>query len=261
MTGYSADVAASRAGADRAEIDRLTQLGVLSGDADGGYTEADIRRVQVVQELERSGLLTEALANLLRDGGISLEFIDEAGFGVFAPLSDVTFAELSERTGIPVDLLTVLRDVTGGKSAAPGDRVREDELEILPLMEYQLELGFRPQAVERALRVYGDSLRRIAESEAEWWRSEVQDPLLAKGGSANDIGQRAREISPRLSLASDGALAAIYHAQQMHVWSVNIVGGFALALEQAGIRRREETLPRDVLPRPQRVHPADAGAR
>ena len=142
MTGYSADVAASRAGADRAEIDRLTQLGVLSGAADGGYTDADIRRVQVVQELERSGLLTEALANLLRDGGISLEFIDEAGFGVFAPLSDVTFAELSERTGIPVDLLTVLRDVTGGKSAAPGDRVREDELEILPLMEYQLELDF-----------------------------------------------------------------------------------------------------------------------
>ena len=29
----------------------------------------------------------------------------------------------------------------------------------------------------------------------------------------------------------------------MHVWSVNIVGGFALALEQAGIQRREETLP------------------
>ena len=67
--------------------------------------------------------------------------------------------------------------------------------------------------------------------------------MLAKGGSANDIGQRAREISPRLSRASDGALAAIYHAQQMHVWSVNIVGGFALALEQAGIQPRQETHP------------------
>ena len=32
----------------------------------------------------------------------------------------------------------------------------------------------------------------------------------------------------------------IYHAQQMHVWSTNIVDGIAAALEQAGLHSREE---------------------
>ena len=225
------------------EVVRLTDLGILAGSADDGYTDADVRRIQVVQELERSGLPSDALASLVRDGRLSLDFLDDAGFRAFAALSDVTFAELSERSGVPIDVLTVLRVAAGGKAAGPDDRVREDELEVLPLVEYQMQLGFRPQAIERALRVYGDSLRRVAEAEAEWWRSEVQEQVLADGGSSSGIAERAREISPRLSDASDRALMAIYHAQQTHVWSTNIVDGVAAALEQAGLHVREEKSP------------------
>jgi adenylate cyclase len=243
MDAYSADVAAHRAGVDAGEVARLTALGVVGGGGDEGYSDADVRRIQVIQLLERSGLPSDALASLVRDGGLSLDFLDDASFRAFAPLGDVTFAELSERSGIPIDVLAVLRDATGGQAAGPDDRVREDELEILRLIEYQLQLGFRPQAIERALRVYGDSLRRVAEAEAEWWRSEVQDRVLAEGGSEAGIAERAREITPRLSEASDRALMAIYHAQQTHVWSTNIVDGIAAALEGAGLHRREEKAP------------------
>ena len=243
MDAYSAEVAASRAGVEPQEVGRLTDLGILAGSPDVGYTDADVRRVQVVQELERSGLPSDALGSLVRDGRLSLEFLDDAGFRAFSAVGDVTFAELSERTGIPIDVLTVLRDATGGTAAGPDDRVREDELEVLPLVEYQLQLGFRPQAIERALRVYGDSMRRVAEAEAEWWRSEVQERVLAEGGSTPGIAERAREITPRLSDASDIALMAIYHAQQTHVWLTNIVDGTAAALEEAGLRVREEKSP------------------
>ncbi len=240
--GYSVEVVATRAGVAPAEVVRLADIGVLSEGVDG-FTDADVRRVQVVQALERAGLPIDALGQLVRAGQVSLDFLDDAGFNVFAALSDTTFAELSERTGIRVETLIALRDVTGGKTATPQDRVREDELEILPLVEYQLELGFRPQAVERALRVYGDSLRRIAEAEAEWWRSEVQGPMLARGTSAADLARHAGEVSPQLSIASDRAVMAVYHAQQMHVWSTNIVDGIAAGLEQAGLHTREEHVP------------------
>ncbi len=233
MGGYSAEVAAERSGASTEEIAHLTELGILNGT--DGYSDADIRRVQVVQAIERAGLGADDMARLLEGGNFSLDFIDAAGANVFAALSDRTFAELSAQTGIPVEQLTVLRDVTGGKTARPDDRVREDELEIMPLIQFQLELGFSWQAIERALRVYGDSLRRAAEGEAEWWRSEVQAPILARGGPAGEIGRIAAEVSPRLSEASDRAVMAIYHAQQMHVWSVNIVNGISIALEQAGL--------------------------
>lgn len=148
------------------EIERLTELGILDGR--DGYTDADVRRVHVVRALERAGLPIDAVGALVREGKLSLAFVDEAGFGVFAALADVTFAELSKRTGVPLEHLVTLREITGGTLAYPDDVVREDELQIVPLVKLQLELGFRWSAVARALRVYADSMRRIAEGEAEW---------------------------------------------------------------------------------------------
>jgi class 3 adenylate cyclase len=238
---YDSDVAAERAGVSPAEIEHLTEIGIL--DAADGYTDAHVRRIHIVRALERAGLPVDAVGALIREGRFSLAFIDEAGFGVFAALGDATFADVAERTGIPVEHLVTLREITGGARANPSDRMREDELEIVPLVEFQLELGFRWSAVARALRVYADSLRRIAEGEAEWWRSEIQEPLLASGASAGTLAGQAGDVSPRLSRASDRAVMAIYHAQQMQVWSVNIVNGIAAGLEQAGVHTRAEVDP------------------
>lgn len=240
---HTTDVAAERSGIGPDEVSHLSAVGILSGNDTDGYTDADVRRIQVVQALKLAGLSIDDLGALVADGRMTLEFIDHAGYNVFSALSSVTFEELSHRTGIAVERLVTLRDVTGGRPASPGDRVREDELEIVPLIEYQLAIGFRWPAVERALRVYADSLRRVAEGEAEWWRSEVQEPLLAGGAPAADLARRAGEVSPRLSAASDRAVLAVYHAQQMQVWSTNIVNGVSAALEEAGLHEREIVQP------------------
>jgi class 3 adenylate cyclase len=243
MERYPTGVAAARAGVSVAQVERLTELGLLEGDDTAGYSGGDVRRIQLVLALERAGLPLEGLSTLVRAERFPLGFIDSAGEPVFAPLSDVTFAELAERTGLPVETILVLRDATGGVRAAPGDRVREDELRVLPLLEMQAGLGFQPAAMERALRVYGDSLRRIAEAESEWWRSEFQDPMLARGLGWDAVARRAGEVSPGLSRVVDEAILAIFHAQQQHAWSTNIVTGFAMALEQAGLHAHEERWP------------------
>lgn len=241
INGYSAEVAAERAGVDVADVAHLSELGILFGE--DGYTDADVRRIYVVRQLERDGLDVDSLARLVREGRFSLEFIDQAGYGVFAALGDETFGEVSARTGIPVEQLAAVREITTGTPAKAEDRVREDELRILPLVEYQVQLGFRWSSVERALRVYGDSLRRIAEAEAEWWRSEVQDPMVSSGRPVDDYARMAAEVSPKMSLLSDDALAAMYHAQQMQVWLRNLADGVEAALEQAGMHVREERVP------------------
>jgi class 3 adenylate cyclase len=127
--------------------------------------------------------------------------------------------------------------------AGPDDRVREDELRVLPLLELQASLGFRPASMERALRVYGDSLRRIAEAESEWWQSDFVEPMLAQGLTHGDVGRRASEVSPRLSEAGDAAVMAIFHAQQQHAWTANIVSGVAGALARAGLRPHDDRWP------------------
>jgi hypothetical protein len=182
------------------QVVRLTELGLLDGDEQAGYPDSDIRRIQLVLTLERAGLPLEGLGRLVRERHFPLGFIDQAGEPVFAPLSDVTFGELAERTSLPVETLLVLRDATGGVRATPDDAVREDELRVVPLLELQASLGFRPLAMERALRVYGDSLRRIAEAESDWWRSEFQDRCwrrVTPSETWRDEPARTRHACPR----------------------------------------------------------------
>lgn len=148
MGGYSAQTAADRAGVEPGQIVRLAELGISAPDDDVGYTDADLRRVQVVRALERAGLELEGLADLLREG-----------------------------------------------------------------------------------------------SEAEWWRSEVQTLLPARGEPADELGRRSAEISPRLSRATDRAPGGDLPCAA----DARVVGehqdGITTALEQAGLHTRDERQP------------------
>jgi hypothetical protein len=78
-----------------------------------------------------------------------------------------------------LNLLMLIREATGGATPAPNDRVREDELAVVPFIEIELAMGFRPVSIERTLRVLADSLRRAAATESDAWRSDLMEPMLA----------------------------------------------------------------------------------
>lgn len=243
MPEYTADEAASRAGTSPEFVARMRSAGLVGADAGTGLSDADIRRLQVLLNMERAGLPLDGLAALTRSGDLSLDFIDTAGQPVFAPLEEATFAELSENTGISIGVLATMREAVGGPLPRPDDQVGQAEMAVLPLVQLQHQLGFRDRAIERALRVYGDSLRRIAETEAEWFRSEIIQPMLAKGMTEDEVGRFAAEMSPRLSGASDQAVAAIYHAQQGRSWLANMIYGMAMALERSGLHTVAHDVP------------------
>jgi adenylate cyclase len=235
--------AAARAGVGEDYLDRLIELQLVETDANGGLTAGALRKVMLLHGLDEAGIPLEGLSQVVRRGEFSLDFIEAAGYDAFAPLVDVTFEQVHDQTGVPLDLLLAIREVTGGVPPRPTDRIREDELEIVPLIELQVNEGFRPMVIERTLRVYGDSLRRISETEGEWWRSEVQDKMLARGQTEGEVAAYAHQLSPRLSLVSEKAILAIYHAQQRLSWSANIVSGIAGALIRAGLHTRSEIPP------------------
>jgi hypothetical protein len=77
-----------------------------------------------VQGLERTGVPLEGMAAAVRDGSLSFSFMDVAAFDRFPGLSNITFHELSERTGIPMDLLKVAREAVGFAEPRLEDLVR-----------------------------------------------------------------------------------------------------------------------------------------
>jgi adenylate cyclase len=240
---YSKKEAGERAGVTADYLDRLLALKIVRADNDGGFSSGQVKRAQLSQSLDTAGIPLDGLAAAIERGAISLDFLDSQVYERFAALSDVTFADLSDRTGVPLELLLVLREATGSAQPRPDDRVREDELAVVPFLAAQVGLGFRLIAIERLLRVTGESLRRVAEQEADWWRTEVVEPRLAAGASATELTEGSEEASETLTGLADEAMRAIYHAQQSHAWTTNIISGFVFQLDRAGLHSRLERPP------------------
>lgn len=240
---YTMQGAAARAGIDEQSAAQYAALGLVDVSGTGEYSDQDIRRMQVLKSLEHAGLPIQGVAKMVKSDQLSLDFIESAGQYVFMPLSDRTFAAVAETTGVPMETLASIRESLGGVPPDPQSLLGEEELDILELVEFQHSLGFRPKAIEEALRVYGESTRRMAETEAEWFRSEIVAPMLEDGQTENDVGRFTNEISPRMSALTDQAMLAIYHRQQRHAWSVNIIAGIAMGLERAGLHQRESQTP------------------
>ena len=224
---------AARAGTSETEIDSLVDLGLIVPDEAGLLTESDVRRTVVVRTLEGDGLPRDAIATAARMGILSLGFLETNMYARFASLADETFAAASERTGVSLDLLALVREATGAPPPKPSDRLREDELPIVEWLALQAANGFRPVATAGLLRAVGDSLRRIAESEAEWWRSEVIEPVLRSGRSVDEVA--APDFGDAIVVAADRAFLSLYHALQMRTWTANIVGTAQVALHRAGL--------------------------
>ena len=244
MTEYSIGDVADRAGVANDDVVMLVELGILSSGPDGHLSEGDVRRVRLMQTLERAGMPLRGVAAAVQSGNLSLGFLDTAAYDRLASLSEVTLQEVSEKTGIPVELLMIIREAVGFAEPQPEDRLRENELQIVPLVEAQICEGFRVTVIDRWLRVYGDSLRRIAETEVDWWHTEVELPLLKSGMTPADMIEAAdSRVAQRIAPYLDQTILAMYHGHQEHTWMKSILDGIEATLSEAGVYSRLERPP------------------
>ena len=239
-TELTVEQAAERAGVEPDYMRRLQQLGILAHDG-GSFTDGDVRRALTARSLEGAGIPLDTVGDAMERGALALDFLDSEAYERFVGLCDETFQQVSDRTQIPVELLMAIRESIGMAQPAPDDRMREDELGVVPFLELQMREGFRAAAIERLLRVTGDATRRIAEQEAAWWRSEIIEPAMAAGKGPDEIANP--EFSDKVTPLAERALLSIYHAQQAREWTANIIGGFEQLMAKAGIHSRLERPP------------------
>ena len=230
--------AARRAGVVPEYLNRLVKLGILKPAAGDAFSTGDVRRARWVRSFEEAGVPLEGIAAAVRDGTLSFSYLDASAFDRFAGLSAMTFQQLSEETGIPFDLLRVVRTALGFVEPVSEDLVREDELPVIRALELQRSAGLRPAAVEAWLRVCADGLRRIAETETNWWRTDIELPLLEGGMTELEMLDAQAEIGSQMSPLLERAVVGIYRMQQEHAWTKSAVEDVEAALEKAGLHSR-----------------------
>ena len=215
---------ADRAGVDLDFVTKLVDVGVLAPGDDGRFTEGDVRRARLYQGLERTGLPLDAIREALDAGELSFGWLDAPLYDLIAPLSPRSFQDVATETGIPLELLRVLREAIGFALPEPDDRMREDELRITPLIQKLVSRGVPAAIVDRLLHVYGDALRRIAEVEADWWHRYIVLPSLASGMTDAEMHEATLGFGEETRPLLEEAMLAMYHAHQEHTWVENLIG-------------------------------------
>jgi hypothetical protein len=130
----------------------LVELGILTPAAGAAFSPGDALRARWLQSFERASVPLDGVAAAVRDGALSFSYLDVPAFDRFAGLSGTTFQELSSKTGIPLELLMVVREAFGFAAPRPEDQVRQNELSVVPVIQLELAKGFHPVVIERWLR-------------------------------------------------------------------------------------------------------------
>ena len=86
-------------------------------------------------------------------------------------------------------------------------------------------------------------MRRIAETESDWWWTEILQPLFAAGLPPEEIGRRTTALAGAMDDSEEAFLIALYHGQQAHAWMRNIFEGFEATLVARGLYTRLERQP------------------
>jgi adenylate cyclase len=235
MSGLTRQELADRSGTDLAFVDWLVDQGMLRPAEDGTFPEGRIRIVQMTRSFQEAGIDLEQTAPLVARGELSIDYLEHPAFDRLGSLSPRTFRQLADDSGVPLELLMVIREAMGAAQPLPDDRVRDHELEVVPFLQAQIELGFGVAAVERLLRVYGDTMRRISETEADWWTSEFLGPRFAQGLTPEQLMQEVMKHGPSLADQQDHALNAVRRGHQAHQWTETTILSAEAVLSQAGL--------------------------
>ena len=245
MDGLSVSGLADLAGTTAAEVERLVQLGVLAArDGAGPFLESDVPKVRLATACERAGLPMEGIVSAIRAGRLSFAFLEGAPFRRWAVRSGRTYRQVSQDTGIPLETLGAVLESMGFARVGPDELMREDELEVVPLVAHGLSSGiFDPAWLARLGRAHVEGLRLITTAWGHAYQARFEGPVLAAGGNQ----RAAMELAARLSIdflpLGDPALLAMYHRQEELVWTEGLVERIEHELEEAGILGRPGRVP------------------
>jgi adenylate cyclase len=244
MGGLTGEELARRAGVSVDFVDRLVELHIVSpGEGDPPFSAGDVRRARFVHGLEQGGVPLEAVGSAVQRGDLSFAFFDASYWDRFGGLTSKTYREVSAETGLSLDLLQAIRESMGFARPGPDDRVREDEFDEVALVKVLIASGADPVAMERQVRIWGETIRRIAEADANFYRTQFEVPLRRAGLSWSEMVQATSESTEMMAPLLDPALLSLYHAQSEHTWMANLVEAVEATLEKAGLHRSDSNPP------------------
>jgi adenylate cyclase len=235
MEQLSATEVAERAGVDPAFVERLVELRIVV-PTDGRYRESDVYRARLVRAFDAAGLSLDDIGKVVEAGKFSFAFLDFGNWR-WAPLSARTYEQLAEESGLSVDLLASIQEALGYERPQPGAFVRQDDVDMLPLIQMAIGFPVPEKEMVRLVRMYGDVFRQLADGETNFFHTFIEGAVMSAGTSpqAFEAAQQAGEMFTPLL---ERWIQILYRRYQERAWTEDVMEHVESALEDLGLDRR-----------------------
>jgi class 3 adenylate cyclase len=237
VSGPSVGDVAKEAGVDEGFVERLVALGAIPSAEDGAFGPRDVRRIRLLHSWERAGLDPEIVMGLVNEGALSLAFLDTPVIAGPGPgPSPSTYEELSGGQNVSFTLARRIQEALGFAPPRPDDRARADDERLIELAKLFTEVGASESSILRLFRVYANSVRRIAQAEAELFEAEIEGRLRSAGMTERQLMEFGDTFGERVLPALEDMLVSLYRRHREHVWIEHSTNHAEVLLAQAGVR-------------------------
>jgi adenylate cyclase len=140
---------------------------------------------------------------------------------------------------VPVETLQNMYVTLGLPRPRDDEYVREDDTAILMALPMLLRAGVGQGEVLRALRIFGDGARRVAQFQAHYFHNTIEEPFRQRGLRDNEAYEAAlNEVGYRMGRFTEEMLSWVFRRHAEIFSTEHQFEHVETALEEAGVRRR-----------------------
>ena len=197
---------------------------------DGEWTPAAQAHARLVARLRARGHSLEQIRQASDSGRLAYGFLED----LFPePSETYTLEEAAEEAGLEPALVERIWTSIGVASQSR-DELTPEDVRLLRYVAAALQAGFPLVAFLQLVRVYGQSLARIADAEVRLFHLYVHEPLIHDGvpnlEMAEEMEGLARELLPLASPIMDH----VHQRFLQHFLDQDVVGHMELEVEAGG---------------------------
>ena len=167
---------------------------------DDRWTTAAAAQARVVARMRERGHSLEELRRAVRDGRLAFGYVEDLLPG--RREREIDRGEAAARSGLEEELIERVMTLLGTPTALEGT-LTEADADAIEQMAEVLKAGFPLVALLQLVRVYAQSIRKIAEAEVRLFHLFVHEPLIRQGVDALEMAEEmeglARELLPLTS--------------------------------------------------------------
>ena len=190
--------AARRSGVPESTLKRWASQGVVDLDR-GDWTPRAAAQARLVARMRERGYSIPEIKGAVRDGRLATGSVEDLLPG---PTRIHSRAEAAARVDLEEELVERILALLGTPMAMT-DRVSDDDVEALEQIASVLRNGFPLVALLQLIRVYAQSVRKIAEAEVRLFHLFVHEPMIRDGippiDMADDMESMASELLPTIA--------------------------------------------------------------